>query len=146
MPLLDKLGYEVSSHGSTALLLSVKDGPRRAVAVLVEDREHFDRPSSRLNTESPVLYGLSVAQHQELPWLLLLRGTQLRLYSARPQVGVGRKGQTETYVELDLALLDENSSAYLPLLFHAEALALRPVSTKSCSFGRPCGRPGSAPA
>ena len=85
--------------------------------------EESTSTASRLNTESPVLYGLSVAQHQELPWLLLLRGTQLRLYSARPQVGVGRKGQTETYVELDLALLDENSSAYLPLLFHAEALA-----------------------
>ncbi len=121
--LLDALGYDVSPYRSAGFLLSTKDGPRRAVAVLVEDSEHFDRPSSRLNAESPVLYGLSMAQQQELPWLLLLRGTQLRLYSAKPQVGVGRKGQTETYVELDLALLDEDSATYLPLLFHADALS-----------------------
>jgi hypothetical protein len=121
--LLSELGYGIAPYRSAGFLLSSNDGPRRAVAVLVEDSEHFDRPSSRLHADSPVLYGLSMAQQHELPWLLLLRGTQLRLYSAKPQVGVGRKGQTETYVELDFALLDEDSVGYLPLLFHADALA-----------------------
>jgi len=43
-----------------------------------------------------------------LPWLVVLRGSQIRLYPSRPDVGVGRKRQAETYTELDLALLGED--------------------------------------
>jgi hypothetical protein len=59
---------------------------------------------------------------EELPWLVVLRGTQIRLYPAKPDVGVGRKGQAETYTELDLALLSEEEAAYLTLLFAPSAL------------------------
>ena len=43
-----------------------------------------------------------------LPWLVVLRGSQIRLCPSRPEVGVGRKRQAETYPELDLALLGED--------------------------------------
>ncbi len=43
-----------------------------------------------------------------LPWLVVLRGSQIRPVPSRPDVGVGRKRQAETYTELDLALLGED--------------------------------------
>ncbi|CAL9539605.1 Eco57I restriction-modification methylase domain-containing protein [Streptomyces sp. enrichment culture] len=120
--LIRGLGYAVIPHGSSALILTVP-GSRRAVAILLDEHEMFERPTTRFGAVSPVAYGLAIAQEQGLPWLLVTRGTQIRMYPARPDVGVGRKGQAETFVEVDLALLAEKDAAYLTLLFSADALA-----------------------
>ncbi|WP_435866544.1 Eco57I restriction-modification methylase domain-containing protein [Streptomyces yangpuensis] len=119
--LIRGLGYSANPHGSTALVLSAGSA-HRAVAVLLDDHEMFDRPTARFGTVSPVTQGLAIAQQLGLPWLLVTRGTQIRLYPARPDVGVGRKGQAETFTEIDLALLPDDDAAYLPLLFSADAL------------------------
>lgn len=120
--LVRALGYESTPRGSAAVLLT-DGGNSRAIAVLLHDTEVFDRPSARFGTVSPVAHGLAVAAREALPWLIVLRGTQIRLCPARPDVGVGRKGQAETYTELDLALLGEEEAGYLPLLFSPSALA-----------------------
>ena len=104
LPLIHALGYQTAPRGSAALLL-IHDDHSRAVAVLLNETEVFDRPSARFGAVSPIAHGLTVAAREELPWLVVLRGTQIRLYPAKPDVGVGRKGQAETYTELDLALL-----------------------------------------
>jgi len=122
LPLIQALGYETAPRGSGALLLT-HSGHSRAIAVLLDETEVFDRPSARFGAISPIAYGLSVAAREELPWLVVLRGTQIRLYPARPDVGVGRKGQAETYTELDLALLSDEEAGYLTLLFAPSALA-----------------------
>lgn len=121
LPLIQALGYQTAPRGSTALLLIHSEHPR-AVAVLLNETEVFDRPSARFGAVSPIAHGLALAAREELPWLVVLRGTQVRLYPARPDVGVGRKGQAETYTELDLALLSEEEAAYLTLLFAPSAL------------------------
>ena len=121
LPLIQALGYGTDQRGSTALLL-IHDGHSRAVAVLLDETEVFDRPSARFGAVSPIAYGITIAAREELPWLVVLRGTQVRLYPAKPDVGVGRKGQAETYTELDLALLSEEEAAYLTLLFAPSAL------------------------
>ena len=120
--LIRGLGFNTTPHGSTALILTAEDN-HRAVAVLLEEHELFDRPTARFGTVSPVAQGLTIAQQQGLPWLVVVRGTQIRLYSGRPDVGVGRKGQAETFTEIDLALLSSADAAYLPLIFSAGALA-----------------------
>lgn len=125
--LIAALGYNASAHGTLAQVLSAatpgEDSPRRAVAVLLREGEVFDRPGTRFGSVSPVTQGLAIAQEQGLPWLIVARGTQWRLYPAKPDVGVGRKGQSETYVELDLALLTASDAGYLTMLFAADALA-----------------------
>ena len=120
--LIRGLGYALTPHGSTAMILTA-NGTNRAVAVLLNDQEMFDRPIARFGAASPIALGLAIAQAQGLPWLLVTRGTQLRLYPANPDVGVGRKGPAETFTEVDLALLAESDAAYLSLLFSADALA-----------------------
>jgi hypothetical protein len=120
--LIHALGYETATSGSAAIVLTEK-GHARAVAVLLTEAEVFDRPSARFGAVTPVAYGLSTATKAEIDWLIVLRGTQIRLYPASPDVGVGRKGQGETYAELDLALLSGAEAGYLTLLFSPQALA-----------------------
>jgi hypothetical protein len=120
--LISRLGYEVQPLGSAGTLLT-HGGRSRAIAILLEETEVFDRASRRFGTVSPVAHGLMLADRDRLPWLVVVRGTQLRLYPASPDVGVGRRGQAETYAELDLAVLAEQEAGYLTLLFAPAALA-----------------------
>lgn len=119
--LIRGLGFSTERAGGHALMLATSQPHPRAVAVLLEETEAFDAESSRFAV-SPIAYGLSVAMREAVPWLVVERGSQLRLYPARPNVGVGRKGQAETYFELDLALLTEETAGFLPLVFSGAAL------------------------
>jgi hypothetical protein len=119
--LIKALGYTTQRSAAHALLLKSGDAAR-AVAVLLESSEQFDAAASRFDV-SPVAWGLRVAARAEVPWLLMLRGSQLRLYPARPGVGVGQKSQANTWFEIDLALVDTGRAALLPLVFSAAALA-----------------------
>ena len=119
--LLGALGFVSEPIGGNAAMLRTAGEVPRAVAVLLTDDETFDANSKRFAV-SPVSFGLKVASTQHVPWLIVARGSQLRLYPARPDVGVGRKGQAETYFELDLALLTDDTAGFLPLVFSGAAL------------------------
>jgi hypothetical protein len=119
--LIAQLGYSVSDEISDALVLCDSNDDQRAIAVLLNSDENFESSSSRFPS-SPVATGLGVAQRLGAPWLIVLRKEQIRLYPGRDGVGVGQKGQVETYLELDLAMLDEDHVGLLPLVFSAEAL------------------------
>lgn len=120
--LISKLGYKIALAGANALVLT-GTGPRpHALAVLLNDTEGFDTESPRFSV-SPIAYGLAMAERQGVPWLILARGSQLRLYPARVDLGVGRKGLAETFTEVDLPHLTKDNAGYLPLLFSADALA-----------------------
>jgi hypothetical protein len=119
--LIAKLGYTVSRAGAHALVLTGK-GPRpQAIAVMLDEREAFDTESQRFSI-SPVAYGLTMAEREGVPWLIMARGSQLRLYPARVDLGVGRKGLAETFFEVDLPYLTIENAGYLTLLYSADAL------------------------
>jgi hypothetical protein len=120
--LIEKLGYQTGQFGAHALLLTGAGPKAEALAVLLNDREAFDADSPRF-TVSPVAYGLNMADKQGVPWLILVRGNQIRLYSSRNDIGVGRKGLAETFFEVDLPQLTTANSGYLQLIFSAKALA-----------------------
>lgn len=120
--LIEKLGYQTGQFGAHALLLTGSGPKAEALAVLLNDQEAFDADSPRF-TVSPVAYGLNMADKQGVPWLILVRGNQIRLYSSRKDFGVGRKGLAETFFEVDLPQLTTANSGYLQLIFSAKALA-----------------------
>jgi len=120
--LIDALGFKSKPATGGAVLLSTPTDASRAVAVLLDDTEQFDSKSPRFQL-SPVAYGLAVATQQEVPWLIVLRKDQIRLYPGRDGVGVGSKGQAETYFEIDLSTVDADYAGLLPLIFTANALA-----------------------
>jgi hypothetical protein len=88
---------------------------------MLEESETFDGDSQRFSI-SPVAYGLKMAEQTGVPWLILTRGSQLRLYPARIDLGVGRKGLAETFLEIDLPQLTRETAGYLTLIFSASAL------------------------
>lgn len=121
--LIKALGYATQRMAGNALILTSGTPVGRAVAVLLDESEQFESASQRHSLLSPVAWGLNVATRQGVPWLILLRKDQIRLYPARDGVGVGQKGQVETYFEIDLAAIDVERSGLLALIFSAEALA-----------------------
>ncbi len=120
--LIEALGFQTQPGPNGTMLLSIGEHPPRAIAVLLDDSEQFDAKTQRFQL-SPVAFGLAVASKQEVPWLVVLRKDQIRLYPGRDGVGVGSKGQAETFFEVDLSTIDSEYAALLPLIFSADALA-----------------------
>ncbi|MBN4083159.1 hypothetical protein JYU08_00580 [bacterium AH-315-B06] len=120
--LLNALGFQVERIDNLTSLL--RSGDRRtALAVMVRESESPEAGTARFNTLSPVSYALSKADAENLPWVVLVQGNRLRLYSTAVDAGVGRRGRTETYIECQTSLLSDEHLPYLWLLYSAEALA-----------------------
>lgn len=120
--LVQALGYTVEALASGASMLTA-DGLSHAVAVFCAETDTFESPSSLFNGSSPVAHAFALADKSRVPWVIATRGAQIRLYAARPDTGVGRKGRAETYLELNLALLPAESAGYLTLNFSPAALS-----------------------
>lgn len=119
--LLSGLGFVVEEQTQPFSLL--KTGNRkRAVAVLIRDDEMPDRPSARFSELSPAAYALNKAQDHGCPWVIAMQGDRLRLYATDGDRAVASKGRTETFTEVNLALLEEQHQPFLWLLFSADAL------------------------
>jgi hypothetical protein len=119
--LLAGLGFKVERLDNLTLLL--RGGERRtALAVLLDPAEVPEAGTLRFNNLSPISYALARADAEGLPWVMVLHGDRLRLYPTAVGVGVGRRGRTETYVEVQTPLLADEHLAYLWLLFSADAL------------------------
>ena len=107
--------------GPATLLLA---GDRKtAVAVLLDRPEEIDSASARFDGVSPVSYALAQADRENLDYVVVAAGATLRLYPAKPGVGTGRRGRSETFVEINLDLLPERAAGYLWLLLSASALS-----------------------
>ncbi|MCY3861832.1 MAG: hypothetical protein OXG67_07705 [bacterium] len=120
--LVEGLGFHIQTLATNASMLTI-DGRNHAVAVFCDEDESFEVPSSRFDNTSPVSRALALADQHRVDWVILTRSSEIRLYAARPDTGVGRKGRTETFVELNLSLVPTELAGYLHLLFSAEALA-----------------------
>ncbi len=120
--LVQSLGYRVERLDNLTFVLF--GGRRRtALAVMLRQDELPEAGAARFNNISPVSYALAKADDENLPWVLVVQGNRLRLYSTTLDAGVGRRGRTETFVECQPTLLADRDLPYLWLLFSAEALA-----------------------
>ncbi len=119
--LLTALGYRVERIDNLTSLLRNRDS-RVALAVLLKESESPEAGAARFNHMSPVSYALTKADSENLPWVIMVQGSRLRLYAKAVDAGVGRRGRTETYVECQPALLSDENLPYLWLLFSADAL------------------------
>ena len=122
--LVRSLGYRVERLDNLTFVLL--GGQRRtALAVMLRQDELPEAGAARFNNISPVSYALAKADDHNLPWVVVVQGNRLRLYSTALDAGVGRRGRTETFVECQPTLLADRDLPYLWLLFSAEALAPR---------------------
>ncbi|KAA3644153.1 MAG: hypothetical protein DWQ07_18760 [Chloroflexi bacterium] len=119
--LLRGLGYAVEATPASVSILTA-DGTRTALAVYLNEDENFEQPSGRFSDRSPIAFALHYAGRERLPFVIAIKNGFLRLYPAEPGVGIGNRGQTETFVQLHLDLLSDDTLPYLWLLFASEAL------------------------
>jgi hypothetical protein len=121
MDLLGRLGFTAERLDNMTQLLKGSDR-RLALAVLLERTDTPEAGSPRFGNLSPVSYALSKADQENLNWVVVVQGDRLRLYPTSSDVGVGRRGRAETYVELQTTVLPDERLGYLTLLFSADAL------------------------
>uniref|UniRef100_UPI001ED93AC7 hypothetical protein n=1 Tax=Roseomonas sp. B5 TaxID=1217720 RepID=UPI001ED93AC7 len=119
--LLRRLGFGIEkADGVTSLL---RTGSRdRAVAVLLDAGETPEGAAPRFQNLSPVSWALAMADQRNLPWVVVVQGDRVRLYPVELGVGVGRRGRTETWIELRTGLMRQDQAALLWLIFSADAL------------------------
>ena len=120
--LIQGLRFTTAELPGPAMLLLAGDR-KTAVAVLLDQPEEIDSASPRFDGVSPVSYALAQADRENLDYVVVVAGATLRLYPAKPGVGTGRRGRSETFVEVNLDLLQEDASGYLWLLLSAPALS-----------------------
>lgn len=120
--LVDRLGFDIEPKGHNTSVLRVrKDGSATAIAVFLDAGESPELSGGRFR-ESPVTTALARAQAENLDYVILTRRREIRIYGAGANIGVGRKGRAETYLEANLGLIREDHAGFLPLLFGAQAL------------------------
>ncbi len=119
--LLNNLGYTIESLKGPAYILT-SDDSHLALAILLDQNESAELPSGRFGNQTPISSALQMAQTHNLDWVIVCRGSELRLYPTRTGVGVGQRGLTDTYLSLDINLLPESRLPFLWLTMSAEAL------------------------
>jgi hypothetical protein len=119
--LLLRLGFGVERLDGLTSVLRV-GSEKRAVAVLLLAGEMEELASERFQRVSPISWALDRADQENLPWVVMVQGDRVRLYPRGLGVGVGRRGRTDTWVEVRTDLVRADQAALLWLLFSADAL------------------------
>ncbi len=120
--IIKALGFNiVQTTGPISILQH--EGKKSALALFLNRNESMDSINDRFSNRTPVSYALARAEQERLPYLISIRERTLRLYPVASGVGIGNKGLTETYIELDLDLLSPENAGYLWLLFSGEAIS-----------------------
>ncbi len=119
--LLEGLGFQVAATNQQYAVL--KSGPKKiAVAIFLDRSEAYDLASERFGGATPIQYALTKADEENLDYVVVDHGSSLRIHTTAGK-GVGRRGRTETFVEVHLDLLPTDRAGYLWLLFSGAALA-----------------------
>lgn len=119
--LLEALDFSVERLDSLTSVLRSNDH-RTALAVMLQEQESIEFTGGRFDHDSPVNYAFRRADKEGLKWIIFTQGNRIRLYANDLNVGVGRRGRTETYIECQPWLLSDDHLHYLWLLYSAEAL------------------------
>lgn len=120
--LLAGLGYEVEEMPGQASVLRVGKA-KVAVAIFLDRHEACDVASDHFGGVSPVSYALAKADAENLSYVFVNHGSALRIYPTATGIGTGRRGRTETFIEIHLDLVPNDKAGYLWLLFSGEALS-----------------------
>lgn len=118
--LVEALGFTLELKGQAALLRA--SGQARVLAVFLDDSDNPDTAAPRFNGMTPVSWAVGAAANDNIPYVIVARGPQVRVYSTRTGAGAAGKGGTGAFIEFNLALLTADDAGYLPLLCSAESL------------------------
>jgi hypothetical protein len=120
--LVTALGFTIDDTTEPGASLLIVNGAPQAAALFLQGDGSFDEATAKFGAQSPVTHALAIARRHRVRWVVLTRGTSIRLHPVSPDVGVGRRGRSTTYIEINLQMLPPDAAGYLGLLFSAEAL------------------------
>ena len=121
--LIKGLGFATKANDARTDILLDADQKEIALAVLLHESERPEAASPALNGQSPITHAITQAEKRNLRWVITVaHDRSIRLYPAVLNVGVGRRGPCETYVQLHTGLLKEADAGLLWMLFSADAL------------------------
>jgi len=123
--LVEGLGYKVITLAETRnLSLLSSNGYHKAIAIFLNDDEPYDMRGSKHSrfVRSPVSDAAIMADKHNVDWVIITRSSEIRLYAAKSEIGVGSGSRTEKYLEIDLDIIPDSLVGYLQLVFSATAL------------------------
>ena len=115
--LIEALGFDLEPSGQAVILRS--HGNTRAMAVFLGHGENPEAVSTRFNGMTPVSWAIARATADNIPYVIVERGDQLRIHATRTDVA----SRSSAFVELNLPLLTATDAGYLTLLFSADSLS-----------------------
>lgn len=122
--LIKGLGYATKQNDARTEILLDADQKEVALAVLLHEGERPDSPSPGFRDQAPITHAITQAERKNLRWVITISPDKsIRLYPAVLNVGVGRRGPCETYVQLHTGLLKDHDVGLLWMLFSADALS-----------------------
>ena len=119
--LVQALGFTIEPKGQAAVLRTA--GQARALAVFLDETDSPDLAAPRFNGMTPVSWAIASAAADNIPYVVVTRGPQIRIYTTRVGAGSAGKGGTSAFVEISLPMLTTDDAGYLPLLCTATSLA-----------------------
>ena len=119
--LIESLGFDIDRRDNFTNFLRFKD-QKRALGILLDRGISLDLSNPDFANQSPVSHGMSIARKENLPYLIIKSGGLLRIYPVDSTKGIGSRGRTETFVEINTSILTEEYSGLLWLIFSGNAL------------------------
>lgn len=119
--LLSALGYEYDSLDSLTYVLKAA-GKKKALGILLKPDEMIDTQNKRFGNVSPITHAFNLADRENLPFVIICSGQSIRIYSTDIDMGVGRKGRTETYVHCQTNLLTDEDLSLLWLIYSSGSI------------------------
>lgn len=119
--LIRALGFTIEETNTPVNVLRAATEQARAVAVFLDRDESYESEGGRFGESSALSQAFTRAARDNIPFVVLTRGAELRLYAAGSHAGVGRKGQAETYIQANVNLLSDAEVGFVSLIFSAEA-------------------------
>lgn len=119
--LIESLGFDIDRRDNFTNFLRFKD-QKRALGILLDRGTSLDLSNPDFANQSPVSHGMSIARQENLPYLIIKSGGLLRIYPVDATKGIGSRGRTETFLEVNTSILPEEYSGLLWLIFSGNAL------------------------
>ena len=118
--IISELGFKIKKLDNLSNLFFCEQ-ESIAVGIFLNSNEIDHVASERFNNISPIVYGLIKADQEKIPWVFLIQEERIRIYSTE-NIAISKRSRTETYIECQLSIISNKDSAFLWLLFSAEAL------------------------
>ena len=119
--LIESLGFDIDKRDNFTKFLRFKN-QKRALGILLDRGISPDLSNPDFANQTPVSHGMSIASQENLPYVIIKSGGLLRIYPVDSTKGIGSRGRTETFIEINTSIISDENCGLLWLIFSGKAL------------------------